>query len=318
MEAHIVLESGVRRTVDADEIRKAHTEGLAIWVDLAERTPVVDRLLSETFQIHPVAIEDLWADRRLPKVESFGKYLHILVHGAKQGARPTLIATWPLSILLGDTFVITHPGDPGEHLEPDNAGAFLREGPSRLAHAFLDRLVDGHVALIESLGRQVERAEPDAMQRTSAVALRPFVVGLFELRRSLQTLARLARRQLDAIAGLHEGRFGLIPAAMIPYFRDVYDHFVRVSDLVDDYQEVLSNTFEAVVQLQSARINSVMKTLTVLSSVMLPLTFIASVFGMNLRNLPGAQSPWGFVAVLGMMAVTAAIFVMIFRRKGWL
>jgi magnesium transporter len=318
MDARIVADSGVLRTGHADEIRRAHAEARAMWVDLAERTPEVDRLLAETFQIHPVAVEDLWADRRIPKVESFGTYLHILVHGAKRGSLPTQIVTWTLSIVLGKTFVITHAGAPGRRPELENAGELLREGPSRLAHAFLDSLVDGHVALIEDLGRQVERAEPDVMESTTPVAVRPFVAGLFELRRSMQTLARMAHRQLDAIAGLHEGRFPLIPTPMVPYFRDVYDHFVRVSDLIDDYQQVLNNTFEAVVQLQSARINSVMKTLTVLSTIMLPLTFIASVFGMNFRNLPGAQSPWGFVAVLAGMAATAAAFGLFFRRKGWL
>ncbi len=318
MEAHIITENGALTTCVADEIGKAHAEARTIWIDLEERTPEIDRLLAETFHIHPVAIEDLWADRRIPKVESFGTYVHILVHGARRGVRATQIVTWTLSIVLGETFVITHPGAGGERPGPENAGALLREGPSRLAHAFLDQLVDGHVALIEDLGQQVERVEPDVTARTTPVELRPFVAELFELRRSMQTLARMAHRQLDAIAGLHEGRIKLIPAAMIPYFRDVYDHFVRVSDLIDDYQEVLNNTLEAVVQLQSARTNSVMKTLAVLSTVMLPLTFIASVFGMNFHNLPGVQSNWGFLAVLGIMAVTALVFVGFFRRRGWL
>jgi magnesium transporter len=140
---------------------------------------------------------------------------------------------------------------------------------------------------------------------------------LFELRRSVLSLARVARRQLEVTSALHTRHFAVLPDGTRPYFRDVYDHFVQVSDLVDRYHEEIDNLVDTLVAVQSMRTNSIMKTLTMVSTVTLPLSLIAAVFGMNFHEMPVVGWHYGFMAALGLMATAGVGFVLWFKHKRW-
>jgi magnesium transporter len=316
MQAHIVTDGQIRTTRVLDEILQALRGGLVIWIDLEERTPDADRVL-EAYGIHPMAAEDIWVDRAVPKVEEFDEYLNIEVHGASHAARPTSVEIWSLNIVLGQTSVVTYVANPKVRPKLARCIPHLLEGPARVAHALLDEVIDGLVALTEDFGTQVDELRHQVLALETSSNVRAIAAQLFDLRRSMQKLARVSRRQLDALSGLYQGRFKVIPTSTLPYFRDIYDHFVGVSDLVDDYREQIDNALDALTSVQSARMNSVMKTLTVLSTVTLPLSLVAGIFGMNYR-LPGQQSSFGFLAALMVMGVAGLSLIAIFRRRGWI
>jgi magnesium transporter len=315
MQAHIVIDGEVRSTRSADEILQAQRDRRVMWIDLEERTADADRVL-EAFGIHPIAAEDIWIDRVVPKVEEFAHYLHILVHGVSRGPRATTVDTWSLNIVLGATCVITNQASTRIRLPLEVCFAHLAKGVARLAHALLDHVIDGHVALIEDLGRKVDALGERVLTLEGGPQIRSAATQLYDLRRSMQRLERVSLRQLDALSGLYQGRFAMIPDAARPYFRDIYDHFVRVTDLIASYHEEIDNVLEALISVQSARTNAIMKTLTLLSTVTLPLGLIAAIFGMNYR-LPGGGSPYAFPAALGIMVVVASGFVLWFRRRHW-
>ncbi len=313
MQAHIVIDSKVETTRSIETTLAAYHDRRIMWIELEERTPETDKLL-ETFNIHPMAAEDIWVDRMVPKLEEFEHYLHILVHGASPGKRSTSVVTWSLNIVLGTTCVMTHQGNATFKPRPERCFARLLDGPARLAHHLIDQVVDGHVALIEDLGGRVDALDREVMQPEDQRDSRSMALQLFDLRRSIQTLARLARRQLETLGSLYKAKHPVIPADLLPYFRDIYDHFLAVSDLIDRYHEEIGNSLDSLVSVQSARINSVIKTLTILSTVILPLTLIAGIFGMNYR-LPGADSPYGFLGALGVMAAAGMGFLLWFKYR---
>jgi magnesium transporter len=313
--ARIVEKGDLRRTDKPDEIRAAAAAGLPIWLDLDERTPEIDRLLVEAFHIHAVTLEDIWVDRIVPKVEQIDDNLHILVQGVTRTSAGAM-QSWSANIVLGKTYVITNGGPRGEL---PRCRELLAESPALVAHAILDRIVDSQVALVDELGRVLDKMDEEIFgPHDAGASIRPLAGRLFALRRSMQKLGRGTQRQLDAIRVLADGSLAAIPLTARPYFRDVLDHFTRVADLVSDYEGQIADSLEALVQSQAGRLNLVMKTLAVVSTVMLPLTLIASIFGMNFRHMPLVGDPWGFGISLAAMLVIAVSLVAFFKGKRWL
>jgi magnesium transporter len=131
-------------------------------------------------------------------------------------------------------------------------------------------------------------------------------------------LRRMSIHQREILLRLARGEFDEIPREAMPFYRDVYDHFLRVTDLVDSYRDLVSNVLEGYLSVQSNRMNEIMKTLTLMSTVMLPITFIAGIYGMNFQDMPELRSPWGYPAALSLMALVVIVALLWFWRKGWL
>ena len=139
-----------------------------------------------------------------------------------------------------------------------------------------------------------------------------------DLKRSVLRLRRISGKQMDILHRMSRGEFSLIPEEMRPFYRDVYDHLVRVVDLADSYRDLISGSLEAYLSVVSNRLNEIMKVLTIFSAIMLPLTFIAGVYEMNFDNMPELHSRYGYYAVWGLMIVVAIGMLLFFRRRGWI
>jgi magnesium transporter len=141
---------------------------------------------------------------------------------------------------------------------------------------------------------------------------------IFAYKKSIQAMRRISSYQREILLRLSRGEFDEIPADAVPFFRDVCDHFVRVTSYTETFRELLTSALEAYLSMQSNRMNEVMKTLTLMSTIMLPLTFIAGVYGMNFSHMPELQWEYGYPFALGLMAVVTVVILFFFRRRRWL
>jgi magnesium transporter len=320
-----VLESDgtVRETEDLADIRAARASNKPLWLDLEQHTDEANALLLDTFHLHPLTVEDLWGTRALPKVEGFDDYLFVLVHGVRREGDPPRIHVVELDIVIGSSFVITHHDQPSRSVEAVRhelscSSKLLKRGPAWVLHSLLDHLVDHYVPVLDEYDEVIETLEQDVIDKAGTPKGRKLMSRIFELKRDLQALRRVSAHQREILMRLSRAEFPEIPQEATPFFRDVYDHFARVSDLAEGYRELVTSTMEAYLSVQGNRMNEVMKALTLISTVMLPLTFIAGVYGMNFEVMPELRWHYGYAAVLILMLITSVSIVAFFRHKRWL
>jgi magnesium transporter len=316
-----VFENDEIKTITSDaEIRAAIDAKLPIWIELERKCAEGERLMLEVFDIHPLTIEDIYQTRTAPKLEDYRKYLYVIVHGIKSAKRGT-IEMVELDVVIGKTFVITH--DPHGEITKDLVDELMRDpallckGPAWLAHAILDNAVDRYLPIIDHLNEDIEKLETDALVRAGTQKGPAVLKRILKFRRMLQELRRMGIHQREIFLRLSRGDFEEIPRDVVPFFRDVHDHFVRITDLLEGFRDAVTSALEAYLTVQNNRMGEVMKTLTLWSTVFLPLTFIAGVYGMNFDYMPEVKWIGGYPVVLVVMLAVAIGIVLWFRRRGW-
>ncbi|HEY1549360.1 MAG TPA: magnesium/cobalt transporter CorA [Kofleriaceae bacterium] len=321
MHARILMGEQIRVSHDFKEIEGALTSGVPIWIELEQKDHACDTLLAETLRLHPLTIEDIWSDRPAPKVEDYDSYLYLIVHGIRSVKGGRAIELAELDIVLGSTFVITHDQ---HHLcdevgtELDRNPKLLEKGPAWLAHALLDHAVDRYLPVIDDLDAEIEDLENEVLRKAGTKQGPPVLRTILRFKRMLLDLRRMAIHQREILLRLARGEFSQIPKDAQPFYRDVYDHFLRVSDLVESYRDLVTSALEAYLSVQSNRMNDIMKTLTLIATVMLPITFIAGVYGMNFKHMPELDFVWGYPVALGLMLAVVIGCLWWFRTKGWI
>ena len=317
---HVFDASGYRQLPDIATVPELLASGARVWIDTDNHDEAFAAFLTDVLKLHPLAVEDILQDRPSPKVEDYGDYLYIVAHGILRGKGGTdALQTVEVDIVISSQWILTHHVGPslpcasvtqelGRNPRP------LERDPGFVAHAVLDHLVDYYLPVMDEFDDEVDGIESAVIENPT----REVLEQLFRAKRSLQRLRRIAVYQREVLKRLSHGEFEQLPEATLPFFRDVYDHFVRVADLADGYRELLSGALDAYLSVVSNRMNEVMKTLTLVATIMLPLTFIAGVYGMNFEHMPELKWTYGYAYALGLMATVAAGMVLWFRRKSWL
>jgi magnesium transporter len=321
MLARVFEDDQIKTLTDAKSIRAAIEAQLPIWIELEHQCNEGHALMLEVFNIHPLTIEDIYQKRSQPKLEDYRTYLYVIVHGIEALKRGQ-INTIELDIVIGKTFVITH--DPTGQITKDVVDELMRDpsllckSPAWLAHSILDNAVDRYLPIVDQLDDDIEKLETDAL--TSAGTKQgPMVLRkILKYRRMLQNLRRMSIHQREILLRLSRGDFDEIPRDVVPFFRDVFDHFVRINDLFEGFRDSISSALEAYLSVQNNRMSEVMKTLTLISTVMLPLTFVVGLYGMNFKHMPELSWLYGYPFALGLMAVIAGSILFWFRGRGWL
>jgi magnesium transporter len=320
MRAWILDGDHLRATTDLADIRAAIAKQCTTWVDLERESDDATALLAG-LGIHSLTIEDIWANRSQPKLEDYDNYLYVIVHGIRGTKRGGLDLT-ELDVVLGPTFVLTY--DPDGTITSEIAAEINRspklcqKGPAWLAHAMLDRAVDRYLPVVDQIDKEISALEDEVLRRAGTRRGPPVLRRILRFKRTLLELRRMSIHQREILLRLARGEFDEIPPEFVPFFRDVYDHFLRVNDLIESYRDLVTSALEAYLSVQSNRMNEVMKTLTLISTVMLPITFIAGVYGMNFDNMPELHWRYGYAWALGLMASVALATLVFFRRKGWI
>jgi magnesium transporter len=292
-----------------------------IWVDMESPTEADEEILLNVFKFHPLTVEDCRENRHYPKVEEFDGYLYFIVHGVRGDISPERFNTIELDGFLGPNYVITYHHDQFRSI--NNVKQLLRttpiacqRGTAFLLHQILDQVVDYYSPVLDDFDERIDKLEDDIF--TLKTPNNQILAEIMDLKRSVLRLRRISGKQMDILHRMSRGEFSLIPDEMRPFYRDVYDHLVRVVDLAENYRDLISGSLEAYLSVVSNRLNEIMKVLTIFSAIMLPLTFIAGVYGMNFEHMPELHSKYGYFAVLALMVLIAIGMLFFFRRRGWI
>ena len=294
-------------------------ESAVIWVDMESPTEADERVLLDVFDFHPLTVEDCRENRHYPKIEEFPGYLYFIVHGVTADTNPDRFNTIELDGFLGPNYVITYHHDKFRSI--NNVKQLLRtspivckRGPAFLLYQILDQVVDYYSPVLDDFDDRVDQLEQEifGLKRPNNQILSQ----IQDLKRGVLRLRRISNKQMDILLRMSRGEFALIPEDMRPFYRDVYDHLVRVVDLSESYRDLISGSLEAYLSVVSNRMNEIMKVLTIFSAIMLPLTFIAGVYGMNFDNMPELHSRYGYFGTLFLMAVVA-VGMLFFFLAAW-
>jgi magnesium transporter len=308
--------SGAREIDPAEAVRLALTGPGAVWLDLEATDETAARALLAPLGIHPVALDDMVAHINRPKVDDYVTYLYVAVHSARwdSGDRPSLRE---IDMLVGERFLVTfHEGATrsvdAAHAVIARRPELLSRGPAYLVHFLLDVLVDHYLPITDQVAAQIDALEERMFSEPDAAMSE----GILRVKRGLSALRRIVGPQRDTVLALTRDEFRAVPAEVRPYLRDVYDRLARVSDLLDSFRDEVATLLELHVAVTSNRLNQVIKVLTVIATIMLPLTVITSYYGMNF-HLPEFGWPWGWLYALALLVATAAGTWWYLRRHHW-
>jgi len=298
------------------------------WVDVhGLGSESILKAIGQVFQLHPLLLEDIVNVPQRPKIEEYDDHLLIITRMIMPDDEDGGFITEQVSFVLGEHFLLTVQEEPHYdtfNLVRDrirlNKGVIRRQGTDYLAYALLDTIIDGFFPILEDYGERLEDLEDEVVLNPSRKTLEK----IYTLRRELLTLRRAIWPQRDALNNLIREKNTLISETVRFYLRDCYDHAVQVMDMVETYRELSSSLMDVYLSSINNRMSDVMKTLTVVSSIFIHLTFIAGVYGMNFNtdlsplNMPELNAYWGYpICVMGMLGIGLGLLY-IFWRKGWL
>ena len=292
---------------------------VTLWADVVQPTEEDFRILSDVFKFHPLSVEDARSALQFPKIEPYGHYLYLVLHGIDLKKGQTQIATRDIDFFLGRNFLVTvHDGDSRSIARLrevcDRHERVLLEGPVGLLHRIVDSMVDHYRPAIEELEDRIGKIEELAFAGEQQM-----VRKVLKLKRDLSHLRRVLLPQRDAIGRLGRREFVEVTDEMAYRFRDVYDHVARYAEETILFQDRVTGILEVNLSTVSNRLNQVMKVLTVMSTIFLPLTVLTGMWGMNidLPVFPGGDAAQFWWVAATMLAITSTMLV-VFRRKGWL
>ena len=291
-----------------------------VWVDIENGTKDDFKFIEEAFNIHPLTIEDMKSHNTLPKMDILAdRYLFIAFHKIYYNKNKKKIDTAEIDFCLSKNFIITVHVGVMEKIDDYRkrliAGtALLRSGgPDSVLHNIMDIEVDMFTQLVDELDDQVERLEDKLIKGNTENALQE----LSDHRREVSLLRKTVIPEREIINRLSRGEAPFISSKMLFYFRDVYDHMFKFYLSLDAHRELISSTFETYTSVQSNKVGQTNKQLTVIATIFLPLTFITGVYGMNFANMPELQHPYGYFAILGVMAVIGFFMWTFFKKKNY-
>ncbi len=313
-------------TVRSDLSQTALREALAspdglLWVDLESVSRADgDTLLGEVFQFHHLAIDDCFNRHIDPaKIDDYGDYIFVIAQAVTYEPETERLAATELDLFLGANYVVSFheqalPFVEGLRRRCERNGPELAHGADFLAHALLDALVDDYQPAVEQLDETLTSVEERVLEQPQPAVLQEVLL----LKRNVQRLRRTIIPQRDVVNRIARGEFPRVvrPESYI-YYRDIYDHVVRVEQLTESVRDLADGVLNTYLSAVNNRMNEVMKTLSVVATVLLPLTFIASLYGMNFDNMPELGWQWGYFAILGAMAAIALGLVVFFRLRRW-
>jgi magnesium transporter len=292
-----------------------------VWIDMEQPNEKDNRLLSDVFHFHPLTIEDAIETRNHPKVESYTNYLFLIVHGVTMQTNSTNFVTRELDIYLGANFVLTYHHESFRSINAVKSQIrtntfHCERGADYLLHQILDKLVDLYIPVVDDFEAAVNDLEDRIFQMKKGS--NKLLEEIMDLKRSVARLVRISSKQMDVITRLANGEFPLIGKDVLPFYRDVYDHLHRVSVLAENYRDLIGGLLNLHFNVVANRTNDVVKILTIFSAIILPLSLIAGIYGMNFENMPELKTRNGYFLTIASMVIVAIGLLAYFWRKGWI
>jgi magnesium transporter len=293
---------------------------LPLWIDLNDPTPDEGRLLADVFHFHELAVEDALAEIHHPKVEAYDSYLYVILHGIDFRAREHRFRTQDVDFFLGPKYLVTvrkHASRSVSRLQDicTRDSRLLGEGAPALMHRIIDAMVDNYRPETDKLQDRLDSLEHDVFSKPKPELVR----RILDFKRDVASLRRVVLPQRDVVGRLARREFPQISEQLAYRYRDVHDHLVRLADEATYFQDRVTSLLEAHLSTVSNQLNGVMKVLTVIATIFMPLTVVTGMWGMNVKlpHLPGGDPIQFWWVFLLMLAISLAMLAM-FRKNKWI
>lgn len=311
-------EKEIRTTEECFAFKDAPT---VTWINIdgLHQIEILEKL-GECYGFHPLVLEDILNTDQRPKMEDYGDYLYIVLRMLSYNDQSSEIDTEQVSLILGPNFVFSFQEKEGDVFDPirerirNNKGRIRKMGADYLAYALLDSIVDNYFMIMEKLGETIEFLEEELVTHPVPETLQT----IHQLKRELIFLRKAVWPLREVISGLERGELVLVKETTRIYLRDVYDHTIQVIDTIETFRDMISGMLDIYLSSVSNRLNSVMKVLTIIATIFMPLTFIAGIYGMNFKYMPELGWRWGYPMVWVLVIVISVFMLIYFKKKRWL
>ena len=291
------------------------------WVNVVgiQQVEILEKLGS-CFVVHPLALEDILNTDQRPKMEDYGEDLFIVVKLLSYNEKTNEVEAEQVSLILRPNALLSFQEKEGDDFAAikerlrAGKGRLRKMGADYLAYTLLDIVVDQYFVVLEKLGERVEVLEGRLLADPGAATLQK----IQKLKKEMLLLRQWIWPLREVISSLERGEFPGIQESTRIYLRDVYDHAIQVIDTIEIYRDILSGMLDIYLSSLNNRMSAVMKVLTIIATIFMPLTFLAGVYGMNFKHMPELDWPWAYPLILAVMAFVAILMLTLFRRKKWL
>ena len=313
-----IVERELDRIEDCFELMEAPTTSW-VNVDGLHEVAVVEAV-GERFGVHRLVMEDILSTTQRPKVEEYDDHFFVILKMLSFDGETDSIHSEQVSLVVGRSFVFSFQEHRGDVFEPvrerlrQSKGRIRSRGADYLAYALIDTVVDSYFRILEAVGDRIEELEEAVLGNPTMRALE----RIHHLRREMLILRRAVWPLREALGGLYRGEVPLVTEETEVFLRDVHDHAVQVIDTVETLREVLSGAMDLYMSGVGNRMNEVMKVLTIIATIFIPLSFFAGLYGMNFEYMPELGLRWAYPALIGFMLVLAGGMIWAFRKRGWL
>ncbi|MGB2755261.1 MAG: magnesium/cobalt transporter CorA [Phycisphaerae bacterium] len=291
-----------------------------LWVDMESPTPEETNFLADGFGFHPVTVETCREVTSQPLAHGFDDYLFMVIHAVNIQTRGVEVDTLEVDIFWGKQFVLTYHQVPVKSISEmrdqceKDGERLLSRGAAFFIHAVVDKIIDNFAPTLERIEYLLEELEIQIFRNPTDRLLHE----LLDLKQTVLYLGRVAGAQRDVVGRLVRGEFGPVTKQAMAYWLEAYDHLLRMVYTVENYRDMITTARETYMSVVTNRTNAVIKVLTIIATVFMPITFIASLYGMNFKFMPEITWKWGYPAALLLMVVSTAWMVWFFRRRKWI
>ncbi len=291
------------------------------WIDVVGiHDPDLIGQIGRHFQIHPLLMEDIMNTTQRPKIDDLGKYICLILKMITFDEAAMELHIEQLSLVFSDDFVLSFQESESGIFKPlrdrirNNLGRVRKMGTDYLAYSLMDAVVDHYFVVMEKMGEKIDGLEDEVVANPKPDTLR----GVQRLRDEILLVRRSVWPLREVISLLERAESPLVDKSSSFFFRDVYEHTIQVMDTVDTYRDILSGMFDIYLSSVSNRLNEVMKVLTIIATLFMPLTFLAGVYGMNFQNMPELKWQYGYFMLWGVMILIALAMLVYFRKRKWI
>jgi magnesium transporter len=309
----------VTTDVSQDELRAILKKKDAfVWVDIEQPSASDNLILKDVFNFHPLAIEDCVNITHYPKVDIYEDYLFLIVHAFDFTSQEKEIATLELNLFFSTHFLVTYHVRPVKSVVEtkerctQKPEAIMGRGADVLVYTMLDALVDNFIPFLNALDQRIDGLEEEIFENSNSVLSK-----IITIRNDIIKLRKVIRPQRNTIHQLTREGIPFVEKDNLIYFRDVYDQLYRISEQSDGYRDMVSGVLDTHLSFTSNKMNQIMKTLTIVMTIMLPLTLITGIYGMNFKYMPELDARYGYFIVLAFMFFIAAGLIVYMRKKNW-
>src|SRR4030042_1283164 len=316
-EAH--LQEKEIKTIEECFIFKDKPTVTWINVDSLHQVEILEKL-GECFGLHPLVLEDILNTDQRPKMEDYGEYIYVVLKMLEYHDKSNEIESEQISLILGPNFVFSFQEREGDTFNPirerirNNKGRIRKMGADYLAYTLLDSIVDNYFFILEKQGEKIEFLEEKLVTHPTSEILQV----IHHLKREMILLRKAVWPLREVVSGLEREESSLIQKSTKVYLRDIYDHTIQTIDTIETYRDMVSSMVDIYLSSVSNRLNAVMKVLTIIATIFMPLTFIAGIYGMNFKYMPELEWRLGYPVILLTMVSIGVLMLVSFRKKKWL